>query len=164
MLQAVIFDMDDTLIHWTGETIDWDKLERKHLIDVHTYITQAIHPALDFDTFVDTMLRRSQTAWLGANDSLVAPSLAQELIGALVDCGVPGDQIDQRACLDAYGWGKLPGTEIFPEVPGVLADLRARGLRLGVLTNAYAPMWMRDVELAEIGIDPAWFDVLRAIL
>jgi FMN phosphatase YigB (HAD superfamily) len=33
-----------------------------------------------------------------------------------------------------------------------LRALRARGLRLGLLTNAFVPMWMRDRELADLGL------------
>lgn len=157
MLRAVIFDMDDTLICWPEDGLDWETLEREHLRRVFDYIAREIHPTLDFERLVSTMRDRSQTAWDDARETYIAPSLSTELAAALVDCGVPADRIDLRAVLNAYGWDALPGTSAYPEAPGVLRDLRQRGLRLGLLTNAYAPMWMRDRELDRVGLSPDLF-------
>jgi putative hydrolase of the HAD superfamily len=157
MLRAVIFDMDDTLICWPDDGLDWETLEREHLRRVFDYIAREIHPPLDFERLVSTMRDRSLTAWNEARETFVAPSLGTELVAALTACGVPADRIDLRACLNAYGWDALPGTAAYPEAPAVLRDLRQRGLRLGLLTNAYAPMWMRDRELNGVGLSPDLF-------
>lgn len=157
MLRAVIFDMDDTLICWPDVGLDWESLEREHLRRVFDYLSREIHPRLDFERLVGVMRNRSMTAWDAARETFVAPSLSTELHGALIDCGVPADRIDLRAILNAYGWDALPGTAAYPEAPAVLRDLRQRGLRLGLLTNAYAPMWMRDRELDRVGLAPDLF-------
>ena len=157
MLQAVIFDLDDTLIRWPEDGLDWETLEREHLRHVFEHVAREIHPPLDFERLVGVMRERSLAAWNAARETFVAPSLGTELSGALADCGVPEARIDLWACLNAYGWDALPGTAAYPEAPAVLADLRQRGLRLGLLTNAYAPMWLRDRELARVGLAPELF-------
>ena len=157
MLRAVIFDMDDTLICWPEDGLDWETLERDHLRRVFDYVAREVHPLLDFEHLVSVMRERSLAVWDAARETFIAPSLSTELGGALADCGVPEERIDVRACLNAYGWDALPGTAAYPEAPAVLRDLRQRGLRLGLLTNAYAPMWLRDRELTRVGLAPELF-------
>jgi putative hydrolase of the HAD superfamily len=60
--------------------------------------------------------------------------------------------VDTHRCLEAYRWGKIPGTVIFPDVPPTLELLRAHGIRVGIVTNAHQPMHVRDVEIQEHGI------------
>ena len=66
--------------------------------------------------------------------------------------GVPADALDAHRCLEAYHWEMIPGTRIFPEVPETLALLREHGLKIGIVTNAHQPMWIRDVEITAHGL------------
>lgn len=153
MLSAVIFDMDDTLIDWAGFETEWAELTRAHLHGVQAYVREELGYTLDdFEALADAVNSRSERAWSEASDTLRAPNLGKVLVEALVALGIPKRKIDTRACLEAYGWGAIPGITLFPEVIDVLTELRTHGLRLGLLTNAYAPMWMRDMELERLGL------------
>ena len=46
-----------------------------------------------------------------------------------------------------FDWAPRPGVELFPETLPVLHTLRRQGYRIGLLTNSFLPMWMRDEEL-----------------
>jgi len=157
MIKAVIFDMDDTLITWAGAEPDWEAIERGHLRGVLDHIHREGFPALEFDHLAEVMEARTSAAWHSAGVTLIAPHLGRELAAALVECGVPAGQLDERACLRAYGGGGLPGVQALPDAAPALHALRARGGRLGLLTNAYVPMWMRDRELADLGLSPDLF-------
>ena len=65
MLKAVIFDLDGTLIDWSGFSADWEVLNRGHLEPVHAYLTENGHEMPTFDVFVDDINHRSRYAWEG---------------------------------------------------------------------------------------------------
>jgi putative hydrolase of the HAD superfamily len=74
------------------------------------------------------------------------------LVESAVALGVPADALDMRRCLEAYQWSAVDGTCIFPETPEVLQLLHDNGVKVGIVTNAYQPMWQRDVEIQIHGL------------
>ncbi|GAB4572732.1 MAG: TIGR02253 family HAD-type hydrolase [Anaerolineae bacterium] len=156
MLNAIIFDLDDTLLNWNTREMDWFDADRQHLQGVYAYVTRQ-HPLPDFESFVDLVQALTVDAWLEGGRTLQAPNLGHVLAEALLRLNVPADKIDVTACLEAYNWRGMPGVRPFPEVPDVLQTLQASGLKLGLITNAYQPMWMRDRELEAAGLSPDWF-------
>jgi HAD superfamily hydrolase (TIGR01509 family) len=151
MLKAVLFDMDDTLIDWSGFGRQWESRERRRLRDVFDY-ARALHPLDDFDSFADSFFSHSREAWESGRGSLRAPHVGQVLVTSLVAAGVPETLLDERRCLEAYPWDAAPGVVVFPDVPPFLSLLRAHGIRTGIVTNAYHPMWLRDRELESFGL------------
>ncbi len=147
MLKAVLFDLDDTLIDWSGFEGDWLAMERRHLRNVSDFIVEQGHPLDDFDAYFGEFRSRFIAAWTDARDSLNAPHIGRLIMSAAEAMGVPAGSLSMDSCLEAYGWGVAPGTRIFPEVPEVLAKLRAHGVKVGIVTNAHQPMILRDVEL-----------------
>lgn len=157
-LKAVIFDMDDTLIDWGPEARDWLAFDYAQLHGVYDYVQATAGNVLpEYDTFVQTHHRRVMDTWMQATLTLEAPHLGRALLGTLGQLGVPTDYLDMDACLRAYNWTGLPGAAPFPEVAEVLAHLRAQGLQLGIITNAFHPIWMRDRELQGHGLSPNLF-------
>lgn len=147
MLKAVLFDMDDTLLDWSGFTADWMTLERRHVSNVYEYIRAQGHTVSPFDSYMQEFHRRAADAWSSARLTMRAPHVGRVLIESAEAIGVPANRLDMRQCLEVYRWGGVPGTRLFPEVRAVLATLHARGLKIGLITNAFQPMWMRDVEM-----------------
>ncbi len=152
MLKAVLFDLDDTLLDWSGFELDWSIMERKHLRGVFDYIRAEIHPLNDFDAYCAEFSTRMLAAWTAARGTMRAPNLGVVLTETSVGFGVPSASLDARRCLEAYQWEMIPGTRIFPEVPQTLKLLREQGLKIGIVTNAHQPMWIRDIEIREHGI------------
>lgn len=151
MLKAIIFDLDDTLIDWGDFSQDWENVERPHLTGVYEYLQASGEPQGDLDAFRLAYFKHARTAWSSARNTLVAPHMGQVLMAAAEALGV-ADGVTMEGCLKAYNWGAAPGTQIFPDVEDGLTTLREGGLRFGIVTNAFQPMWLRDRELQEHGI------------
>ncbi len=152
MLKAVIFDMDDTLVDWTRRSQEWNEYERHHLELVFNYIAREVHPLRVLDEFYETIRRLSREAWLDAERGLRAPRLANVMTRALEELGVPTDRINIDACLRAYDWQPVTGVAAYPDAAEVLPLLVSHGVKMGLITNAYQPMWMRDRELEVFGL------------
>lgn len=154
-LNAVLFDMDDTLIDWQNWQGNWRELEERHLRHVYQFLQgQGYPPESSFPEFQIEFGRRTQDAWLSARSTLRAPHIGEILMETLRACGFDDDAADvsMRDCLEAYQWQTIPGVTVFPEVIDVLTTLRDRGVTVGIITNAFQPMFMRDVELATYGL------------
>lgn len=146
MLKAVLFDLDDTLIDWSGLNEDWDSLQQSHLESVFEFIC-GYHRLENKRAFIDEYYSRMMGAWTSARDTLIAPRLGDILLESAHALGLPEGLITSDMCMEAYQWDVLPGARLFPEVVDVLTELHNSGLKLGIVTNAAQPMWARDVEL-----------------
>lgn len=151
-LKAVLFDLDDTLLDWSAFHQDWESVHRRHLAGVLGYLEKSGHPLANIDLFEEAFRERTSTAWNSARASLRAPHLGSVIFEAAADCGISTDQLDMQAVLRAYEWGAVEGTVIFPETRETITALKANGVRVGIVTNAYAPMGLRDVEIDAHGI------------
>ena len=152
MLKAILFDLDNTLIDWGEFFGQWEVVETPHIERVYDYLGTLSQPCADVQTFKQAYFDRTQIAWDRASETLQAPHIGRVLIEAAANVGISAEKIDMRACLEAYGWGTVDAVKVFPEVTEILPLLRDRGILLGMITNGYAPMWMRDFELAHYGL------------
>ncbi len=152
MLKAVLFDLDDTLIDWSGFTDDWATVERKHLTGVFDYICAEVHPLDDFEAYVAEVRSRMMAAWTSARTNFRAPNLGTVLIESAASLGVPADRLDARRCLEAYAWEAVKGTVGFPDAAPFLQLLHDHGIKIGIVTNAHQPMWLRDIEMKTHGL------------
>jgi FMN phosphatase YigB (HAD superfamily) len=143
--------MDDTLIDWSGFDGDWPTLERKHLSRVYEFLIEAGRPLhCSLDLFVNHYREQVVEAWEDARTTLRAPHMIQILQRMLERYGfVEGNGVTMRDCVHAYGWGEIPGVVPFPDVHAGLEELLKRGIRIGIVTNAFQPMWLRDIELKQ---------------
>ncbi len=151
-LKAILFDLDDTLLDWSGFKQDWATFEIDYLRRVFDYVCADIHRLSDLDTFVAEFRNRTREAWRAGRGNLVAPHLGNLLVETAASMGAPRDRLDQRRCLEVYGWGVVPGTTAFPEAVAMLKLFKDNDVKVGIITNAYQPMWLRDTELRELGL------------
>jgi len=145
--------MDNTLIDWSGFSEDWREMERRHLRGVYDFVRQRGYaPTGSFDDFALHYTERVIAMWEEARNTLRAPHMGLTLSAALAEfgCTLPDDDIS--ACLNAYGWGSLDGVKVYEDVVDALTTLQERGIRMGIVTNAYQPMWLRDLELEHYGL------------
>lgn len=70
----------------------------------------------------------------------------------LLGCGLNKAQFNLETVLQAYDWQTVPGVEPFNDTLSVLETLKTAGYKIGLITNAMQPMWMRDIELQAYGI------------
>jgi len=153
-IKGVLFDMDNTLIDWSGFTNDWRDLDQMHLQRVYDFLEQANRKLnSDIDEFVAIYIDKVTDAWAQARTTLRAPHMGRLLLEAAEACGFQADDvIDMQALLQAFKWNLVENVTLFPDVPQGLKNLQARGLKLGIVTNAFQPMRLRDAELETIDI------------
>jgi putative hydrolase of the HAD superfamily len=152
MLKSIIFDLDETLIDWSGFNHGaWETLHAYHLTGVFDYLCECA-PLTDFGAFAAEFRDRTASAWQASHESLVAPNVAAILVETAQAVGVPKESIDPARLLTAYRWKQIEGTVTFPEVVATLTLLRDAGLRFGIVTNAFQPMALRDLELETLGL------------
>jgi HAD superfamily hydrolase (TIGR01662 family) len=151
-LKAILFDLDDTLINWGNFSEQWEKHEIPHVEKVYTHFQQVGAGDSEFSIFKEAYFKRTRKAWLDARHTLIAPHLGRVLVDAALDAGIPREHADMQTLLDVYQWTRVPTSHTFPEVPAILTRLRAAGIKLGIVTNAYQPMRLRDVELEAHGL------------
>jgi putative hydrolase of the HAD superfamily len=148
MLKAILFDLDDTLIDWSGFSLSWEIMESRHLRKVFDYLKLQS----EFQHYNDEYLRRAREAWAESRNTLRSPHLGRLLVDSAVAVGASVDSIDMAACLDAYGWQMVENTLLFPEVLEMLQSLTDRGLKLGIVTNSFHPISVRDLEITAHGL------------
>jgi FMN phosphatase YigB (HAD superfamily) len=70
-------------------------------------------------------------------------------------CRCVGIELSDQEVITAancFSWGAVPGVTPFDDTLDVLTELQSRGYKLGLITNSFQPMWMRDVELEQFGL------------
>jgi putative hydrolase of the HAD superfamily len=134
---AVIFDWGGTLTPW--HTVD---LAKQWQIYAEHYARE--HPAEFPDGGTDLaarMVAADKAAWARLKESGASARLEDVHAAA----GVRPDHPGHPAAQIAYEEFWEPHTLIDPDVPGLFAGLRDRGVRIGVLSNT---IWSRDYHRA----------------
>lgn len=152
-IQAVIFDLDDTLIDWSGESISWDEFTRPKNNAVYDYLVaqgfDLTYSQDDFSARLRTLISETwaeaKTSWRGVSFIRVLRQLCQE-------AGANLSQIDIQVLLQIHNWEPFPGVKLFADTLPILDDLQHQGYYLGLITNSHLPMWMRDIELEYYGL------------
>lgn len=132
MLDAVIFDWGGTLTPW--RTVDAHEAWRAYAGALHA--DDAARAAEAARRLVEADLAR----WVGVRDEHRAFTIAEVLADAAAD--------HDTAALDAYRDFWVHATHTDPEAAPMLAALRDRGLRLGILSStpwpaAWHEEWLR---------------------
>lgn len=146
-IQAVIFDLDDTLIDWSQPQMSWADYTRPMTDRLHGFLSNAGHRLPASDEFYTCLSQEVQREWDSARAEWKGASFREALRRTLQICDVDASRIDIEELMRAYDWQPMPGVVLFDDALHVLAELRRRGYKLGLITNSFLPMWMRDVEL-----------------
>lgn len=146
-IEAVIFDLDDTLIDWANQTATWDEFNKPKTNSVRKHLIADGHEMPPADEFYEMVETSMINTWSEAKKTWIIPSLGQMLYHVFARIGLDVSLIDIESVLRAYEWGPYPGVVPYPDTINVLRQLKESNYRLGLLTNSFLPMWMRDVEL-----------------
>lgn len=146
-IQAVIFDLDDTLIDWSQPELSWEEFTRPMTDNIHAHLTAAGHSLPERDEFYRCMREEVERVWDEAREEWKGAYFGSAISRTLRICEIDEAQVDLEEIMRVYDWGPMPGVELYEDALEVLATLRDRGYKLGLITNSFLPMWMRDVEL-----------------
>jgi HAD superfamily hydrolase (TIGR01493 family) len=151
-IQGVIFDLGSTLIEYRG---DWREVFKQHTLDLIAYLrARGLNLPADFgpryEALVDQFYTRGQQDW-------IEYTAEYTLQHALAEFGFPDQPaaLIKAALAAAFAYGETLW-QPFGDVYETLDVLKARGCRLGLISNA------RDAANVERLIDQAqlrpWFD------
>lgn len=151
-IDAVIFDLDDTLIDWAEPTLTWTEFTRPKVEEVHRFLIDCGHQLPEADDFHNAVEEAMRGTWAEARQDWLIPSIGEVLCRVLDRLGLDTGRIDVDELLRLYDWGPMPGVVLYPDTHQVLSALRQSGYKIGLLTNSFMPMWMRDIELDAYGL------------
>lgn len=146
-VEAIVFDLDDTLISWAQPTVSREDFYRPRVGAIRAYMTELGHKLPVGDDFFQIVDEAVFATWAEAKKTWQIPSFGTVLCFIFADLGINADQVDVNEVLKVFNWGPRPGVVLFPDTIPVLEALRRRGYRIGMLTNSFLPMWVRDAEL-----------------
>lgn len=146
-IQAVIFDLDDTLIDWSQPALTWEEFTRPMTDNVHRHLVAAGHPLPEEDVFYERFRQEVEDEWEQAREAWMGASFGEALRRTLQIFDIDEGRVDLEELMRVYNWQPMPGVTLYEDALQVLAELRRRNYKLGLITNSFLPMWMRDVEL-----------------
>ena len=144
---AVIFDLDDTLLDWSQPSLSWEEFTRPMANNVYDHLVADGHDLPDRKHFMEQLGQQVQQVWTEAKQDWSGAYFGDALRRTVLSYGIDAEAMDLRELMEVYDWRPMPGVELFDDVHDVLEALRQAGYKLGLITNSFLPMWMRDVEL-----------------
>lgn len=151
-VDTVLFDLDDTLISWEHRQCSWRDYLRPVLQEMWVCVADQGLAVGDGGEFGRIFSETLKQAWVVARLTWQAPALRTVLHDTFAQMGIDVAALDLDAVMHAFTWQPMPGVTNFADTLPVLDHLRARGYRIGLLTNSFQPMWVRDHELAAFGL------------
>lgn len=149
---AVLFDLDDTLLDWSGQTSHFSDIFRPHVNNIYTHLADDGHvlPAREdfFQCYTDTIIAH----WAEAKKEFTGVNFGNALTDCFTQTGLDTETIDLTAVMRAYNCTPIPGVTLFDDTIPVLESLRQQNYKIGLVTNSMLPMWMRDAELRAYNI------------
>jgi putative hydrolase of the HAD superfamily len=144
-LDAVLFDLGHTLMDWS-----WDD---ELLVAGHRAGLEAIGHRSDAaaDALTARYLREAQLQDWEAVEEVEYPELARTMLG---DVGVAVDDDELVRFLDAEHAAWAPARKIASMSEALLDSLHDRGLKTGLVSNAWDPRWLLERDLDEMGLLP----------
>ncbi len=157
-IHAILFDLDDTLIDWSGLTVDYPVFMRPHIDNIYDYLEGQGYSLPDRDPFYQLYLNTVINHWGEAKKTWCAVNFGRVLVDFCQKMELDVSQIDFQDVMCAYGARPIPDVVLFSDTIPVLESLRQQGYKIGLVTNSMLPMWMRDIELEAYEIID-YFDV-----
>jgi putative hydrolase of the HAD superfamily len=145
VLDAVLFDWGDTLFHFA---YDEELLEAGWEAGLAALERDGL-PGHD-ETAARFRERYLPLLWIpGSVDEVEYPEMVRELLAGF---GVDLSDDDLRRFLAAEHAAWEPARQVGAQSHALLDSLRDRGLRLGLVSNAFDPGWLLREDLARMGI------------
>lgn len=132
-LDTILFDLDDTLL---DDSTAYKRAARRVADDV------AAERGIDAERLTNAFVAEANGFWKKlSQETLTQPvhdARAQLWSNALVASGVPFDAALAQRCADTYTRYRADVLELFPGALDLVLALRARGCKLGIVSNGFA--------------------------
>jgi putative hydrolase of the HAD superfamily len=145
VIEAVLFDYGDTLMRFAYEP---ELVEAGHRAGLEAIGRDGLPAAAE----VAARFREEYEPLLWARDSLDEleyPGLVRRLLG---EFGIDADDEELGRFLEAEHAAWAPARLLGAHTHALLESLRARGLRLAIVSNAFDPGWLLRRDLEELGL------------
>ena len=142
MIRAVLFDWGDTLMQWSWQ---------EELLEVGHRAGLAAIGRDDVAVTEHFRERYEPLFWApGTLEELEYPGLVRKLLGDF-DVEVSDEELERFLDAEHRAWA--PARQLGGTTHALLEALRARNLRLGLVSNAFDPGWLlhRDLDELEVG-------------
>ena len=145
MLEAVLFDWGDTLMHFAYDEALIGAGHRAGLLALGRDDLPSV------ETVTDHFRERYEPLfWVsGTIEEIEYPGLVRQ---CLLDLGVEVRDGELDRFLEAEHAAWEPARQLSATAHGLLEALRDRGLRLGLVSNAFDPGWLLHRDLAQMGL------------
>jgi putative hydrolase of the HAD superfamily len=141
VIRAVLFDWGDTLMQWSWQP---ELLEAGHRAGLAAIGRDDVAVTEHFRERYEPLF------WApGTVEELEYPGLVRSLLG---DFGIEVSDEELERFLDAEHRAWTPARQLGGTTHALLDALRARGLRLGLVSNAFDPGWLLRRDLDELGV------------
>jgi len=152
LLKAILFDLGGTLLtYYTPELSYWD-INRIGIGALYRPLQRDGHKLPDENTFCQTLGDGLVVDWRTARAAKSSTGLVTFLRRSLQSWGVTVADTDLQAVLQMFYHRVAPYVGIFDDTVQVLDDLRAQGLKLGIISNTVWTREMHDADLDRFGI------------
>jgi len=151
-IESVIFDLDDTLLDWSQPEMEWHEFTRPMADNVYDHLQAQGHSLGDRDQFFLLLREQVEKEWERAKEDWSGANFGKALRETCQEAGADMERLDLEETMRAYDWRPMPGVDLYDDARAVLDELRERGYQIGLITNSFLPMWMRDVELEHYGL------------
>jgi len=121
-IKAVLFDLGGTLIKTAAIPEIFKSILQTHGVNVPIEEIREAHRGVEESEVVEGMLEGGQDFWIGWNLKVL------ERVGLQADRDFLAKKIDEL-------WWEYADLEIYPDVIGTLTQLKAKGVKTGVITN-----------------------------
>ena len=145
MPEAVLFDWGDTLIRFVYDEALVEAGHRAGLAALgRDDVPEVERVATHFRERYEPLF------WApGTVEELEYPGLVRQLLG---DFGIEVDDEGLTRFLEAEHAAWDPARQIAANTPALLESLRGRGLKLGLVSNAFDPGWLLHRDLEQMGL------------
>jgi len=150
-MRGVIFDLGGTLLNFDGNAHDWREMEARGSSALYRYLTEHGYslPERGFEQAIwDAMRRGWDEAMSGRNNASLL-----NIVGEATACfGITLDDQARMQAARAYATGVERDLVPFKGARKVLSQIKARGLRLGLLSNTAWPGQFHREELERFSL------------
>ena len=158
MINGVLFDMGGTLLDYGGLG-NWEAALRATYQAVYHEVVALGYPG-DWPTFERRIGDLEQHLWREATSGRATPTLASTMLELLASCELAATAAAAETCCQVYQATLQSKCEVFPDSAATLASLRARGLKLGLISNSMLPGAVHQADLARFGLLDHFSDVI----